>query len=257
LIPETEKELLDLVAAFKSKGTKCRILGNGSNLFISRRKIREPVILTRDALSAYSISADGLVEAGASVDIRSLINACADKGLRAPVELFTIPATLGGAIYMNAARTTLGVSISDSLESCKVFDGRQICQMTRAECAFGYRKSVFHKRKDLVILGATFRYQRIEKAAIDLIRKESLKAGADKCYRKHKSAGSVFSECDFSLMERLRGMRIGGAMFAPKTTNCILNMGNAKPWQVWTLIKTAQIAHRLKRKTCQLEIEVW
>jgi UDP-N-acetylmuramate dehydrogenase len=255
--PETRGELIDLVKNLNRQKTKFRLLGNGSNLLLTGRKIKNPIISTRQALSNFEISESGRVSAEAGVDIRKLINACVKRGLRAPVELLTIPATLGGAIYMNAGRTSYKVWISDHLVRVHVFDGFEAKSFNPEECRFGYRYSIFHENKNLIILGADFEYPATSKEAIIRERSETLKAGADKCYRTAKSAGSVFKKFDEKIMFSLRGFHIGDAVFAPNTTNCILNKGNAKAWQVYTLITVAKFFHKVKKKKCELEIEIW
>ena len=255
--PETREELIDLLLDFRVKNRSYRLLGNGSNIFLSKTVIKTPVIYLNTALSAFRINQSGVVRADAGVDIRKLINACAREGLRAPVELLTVPATVGGALFMNAGRTSFEKTISQDLVSVDVFDGTNVVTMKPEECNFGHRSSLFHNRRNLTILGATFRFENSPAADLLRDRKRSLAAGFDKCYRNQKSAGSVFKSCDWQLMTRLRGVRFRRAGFAPSTTNCILNYGGAKPFHVKVLITVAQIAHLMRGKKAVLEVEVW
>jgi len=179
-VPKNFAELRDILGEVSSVGY--HLLGNGSNIFVASRRIRKPVIHLGQALKHLDIDAKtGKVQAGASVDIRKMIADCTRLGLRAPVELLTIPATIGGAIFMNAGRWTLRTTISDHLSSVEVFDGTSAFRLSRNECRFGHRYSVFHERRDLTILSAEFQYDRVTVPEILLQKKASIEAGRDKC----------------------------------------------------------------------------
>lgn len=256
-IPDNQKELVELLRTMKSRQIAYYLLGAGSNLLVKSGVIQRPVIALSQALEQYQIFDDGTVIAGASVDIRRLINDCANRSLRAPVELLTVPASVGGAIFMNAGRSSYGVDFGQSVLEVTVFDGEKEFIMSKEECQFTHRSSIFHKRRDLTILSAKLQYPPTDRHRIQAARKESLQAGADKCYRTQKSAGSVFKRCDFSIMKRLMGFQIGDAAYAPRTPNCILNLGVASYSQVMALVRIAQLWHRIKRRPCELEWEIW
>ncbi|MCO8120681.1 FAD-binding protein [Stieleria sp. TO1_6] len=255
-IPSNLDELKELVGEHQRKGY--HLLGNGSNIFVASRRIRKPVILIGQALQSIEIDqTSGVVRANAGADIRKMITDSTRCGLRAPVELLTIPATVGGALFMNAGRSTLKTTISDHLHSVEVFDGRNTFTLDKQQCEFGHRHSLFHRRRDWTILSAEFRYQSMPSSELQAIRRSSLDAAKDKCYRRHASAGTVFKICDDRLIKRMRGRRFSDAAFSESTTNCILNYGSAKPWQIRALISLAIASHWIRRKSIHLELEIW
>ena len=255
-IPESKDEALRKISEWQNANVKYYILGNGSNLLISDKPITRPVISLSRAFKELTIKGDGHVHAGASTDIRKMISASCKAGFFAPVELLTIPATIGGAVVMNAGRTSFGVSISDQLVIVEVFNGKDVVNFTKEQCQFGHRDSFFLKNRNHIIIGAVFKFEHETPDYIQKKREESLEAGKMKCYRTMKSAGSTFKTCDFRIMHHIRGIKIGDAQLS-KTTNCIVNHGNAKFWQVLLLSQIAKLFHRFLRKDIGLEYEIW
>lgn len=256
-IPDNKVELIELLRTLQSDRAAYYLLGAGSNLLVTDGELQMPVIALNKALAEYEIFDDGTVIAGASVDIRRLITDCANRGLRAPVELLTVPASVGGATFMNAGRSSFGVAFGQSVVEITAFDGKNEIILSNKACEFAHRSSIFHTRRNLTILSAKLFYPPTDRRQLQATRQKSVQAGADKCYRTQKSAGSVFKRCDFSIMKRLMGLQIGDAAYAPRTLNCILNLGEARYWQVMALVKIAQQWHRLKGRPCELEWDVW
>ncbi|TWU18067.1 FAD-binding protein [Allorhodopirellula heiligendammensis] len=255
-IPNDREELTELIQSFGSH--QFLLLGNGSNIFIKSKRIKKPVLMTNKSLKDVDIDATtGKLRVGAGVDIRKMIADCLRVGLRAPVELLTIPATVGGAVYMNAGRTSMNSSISDNLIEVEVFDGKHFTTLSRKECTFSHRYSVFHRRPQTTILSATFQYDRIPSDVIQSLKRTSIEAAKDKDYRNLASAGSVFKKCDYQLMQSLRGTGFRRTGFARNTPNCIVNYGDAYAWQISALLAYAYVSHRLRGKQAILEWQVW
>jgi UDP-N-acetylmuramate dehydrogenase len=179
-IPESEEELIEVVTNFNNRREKYYLLGNGSNVLITDKMLSRKVILNTKSCNYINFKENGIVEVGASVDIRKLIKQGLEKNLEIPVALYTIPATMGGAIFQNASRGSFKVSISDNLLSVKYFDGEKICTFTKEECKFKWRYSIFHEHRNWVILGATFQFNKQSKEIGEKKLKESLDAAAEK-----------------------------------------------------------------------------
>lgn len=87
-----------------------RWLGRGANLLVGDAGVPEPVVRLGDAFAELEIGAvvggRARVRAGAAVDLAELIAACVKAGLAGPEGLAGVPATVGGALRMNAGTST-------------------------------------------------------------------------------------------------------------------------------------------------------
>ena len=87
-----------------------RWLGRGANLLVGDEGVPEPVVRLGESFAALEISevvgGRARVRAGAAVDLADLIAACVKAGLAGPEGLAGVPATVGGALRMNAGTST-------------------------------------------------------------------------------------------------------------------------------------------------------
>ena len=257
LVPENEEELIEAVKDYQRRGEKYYLLGNGSNLLITDKVLSRNVILNTKACNYIKFEESGIIEVGASVDIRKLISVLIEHNRESPVALQTIPATIGGAIFQNASRNSFKVSISDNLLSVRYFDGKTIRSLPKEKCHFSWRYSIFQECQHWTILSAIFQFAEQPKEIGKYKRKESLKAAANRSYIKKNSAGSIFKTKSLKVLNYLKGLRFGDAEFSPITLNTIHNLGKAKFKDVERLILVAKLAHWICGKKAKLEIEIW
>lgn len=256
-IPENEQELLDLIISLNKRKESFSIIGNGSNLLITEKPLRRSIILNRKACNYMHFQDEGLVEIGASVRLQVMISKLIKENLEAPVALLTIPATVGGAIFMNAARASFDVSISDCLQEVRYFDGKEVKTISHDSCAFNWRSSVFQRHRDWVILSAKFQFKPQPSELSATLKKESLEAAKGKTYLKFKSAGSVFKTKHLPYFKRLKGLRFGDVEYSKTTPNTFHNLGEAKLKDVMKLIFITKAMHYISFKKCLLENEIW
>lgn len=87
-----------------------RWLGRGANLLVGDDGVAEPVVRLGAAFSAIQIGdvvgGRATVTVGAATDLAELIAACIKAGLAGPEGLAGVPATIGGALKMNAGTST-------------------------------------------------------------------------------------------------------------------------------------------------------
>ena len=178
----------------------------------------------------------------ASLGINHLTSHAVKFGLRG-WEVFTgIPASLGGAIYMNAG-TNLG-EIGASVKSVQIVTRTgELRKEIINKTSFSYRHNHFLKDGD-VIVGATLVHQGIDPAISQKI-KDYLE------YRKKtqplatKNCGCVFKNPHKELqagrlidLMGLKGFTVGGLRVSPKHANFIEN-GGASNWdQFRDLVET-------------------
>ncbi len=83
-----------------------RWLGRGANLLVGDDGVVEPVVRLGEAFAGLDlgevVGGRARVSAGAAVDLAELIAACVKAGLAGPEGLAGVPATVGGALRMNA-----------------------------------------------------------------------------------------------------------------------------------------------------------
>jgi len=119
-----------------------RILGDGANLLVSDEGVGELVVAMDDeGMRAVEIDADaGRVTAMGGARLPQIITSCVRVGLGGMEGLAGIPASLGGAVLMNAGGA-FG-QIADVVERVWVLDrdGHEI-PVEREQIRFGYRRS--------------------------------------------------------------------------------------------------------------------
>ena len=134
---------------------------------------------------------------------------------------------------MNAG--AYGGEMKDVVESvvfCYLQD-QSLYELTREQCAFGYRKSYFQSMPGCVILSAVFRLKPGEKSAISERMKELNGRRREKQPLDLPSAGSAFRRPEgyyaAALIEEcgLKGVSVGGAQVSEKHAGFIVNTGNA------------------------------
>jgi UDP-N-acetylmuramate dehydrogenase len=254
----TPEEARDAFLWAASQGLETRIIGKGSNSLFSDAPFDGLVLLNK--IDACVIDGSEIrVGAGASFSYLGIQSA---KQNLAGLEFASgIPATVGGAIWMNAGAN--GSETCDCLESVLyLFLTGEIRSFSRSELTFGYRTSPFQSMQGC-ILSAKFLLRYNEEARIKQrrhlelrIKTQPLKAKSAGCIfrnpSKEVSAGALIDQCG------LKGLAVGDAIVSPIHANFIVNEGSAKATDVLTLIQKIQ-ATVLEKKGILLEpeIKVW
>jgi UDP-N-acetylmuramate dehydrogenase len=151
-----------------------------------------------------------------------------------------IPATVGGAIFMNAGAN--GRETCDALKSVLYFDGTRR-EYRRDALIFGYRKSPF-QQMDGAILSATFSLQPLgeaRKTQLQIVdyrmKTQPLKEKSAGCIFRNPpglSAGALIDRCG------LKGFSVGGAKISEIHANFIVNHLAATSRDVKELIRLVQ-----------------
>lgn len=142
-------ELQEALALARSRAWPLTLLGGGSNLILPGRL---PGLVVRPALRRWWLEEgrdDSVcVQVEAGVVWHDLVMALAGRGLWGIENLALIPGHCGAAPIQNIG--AYGVELCEVLEALQVVhldDGRE-AWMTPAQCAFGYRDSVFKGELD-------------------------------------------------------------------------------------------------------------
>lgn len=253
--PENVEDLLKIVNKLQSE---CHFLGGGSNVIFASR-VEKPIVNLMELNKDLTINNDGSISAGCSVRIQQLINFGKDHSLGGFEYLYSLPASVGGIVYMNAGRGRIHhQQISDWLESVDYLDlnDLQVKTMCVDKSQWTYRCSPFHQMK-AVILSATFQMKKTKKEDAEARIKDRIETVKKDQEGNKPSCGSVFNRNNKYIMRLLRGKRIGGACFSKKTNNWISNDNNGTADDVIALIEAAKRWHRVFFQKCNLEVKVF
>ncbi len=237
---------------------KCNFLGGGSNVVFAST-VRTPVINLMRLNDVRTLNADGSITAGCSVRIQSLINFGKENALGGFEYLYSLPASVGGIVYMNAGRGRVyNQQISDWLVSVDYLDlaDMKVKTIKVDKNDWTYRHSPFHEMQ-AVILSATFIMQQSSSEEIAVRIQERIDTVKANQEANKPSCGSVFNQANKYLMRLIRGKRIGGAAFSKKTNNWISNDRSGTANDVIALMEYAEKCHKRLGLKCSPEIRIF
>ena len=228
------------------------IVGNGSNILFSSSGVKKPVIITKH-LDKVDVKPP-YISALAGVAAPKLATMAFELRLSGFEFLAGLPATLGGAVAMNAGADAQ--AISDYFESACVYDMAEdkIREFSSDDMQFGYRTSVVKKNPGrYVVLSAKFNllqadsYIAIKEAMDKTVEKRkntqpSLKEPNIGCAFKNPvkdgqtiSAGKLIDEAG------LKGYLEGGAMVYFNHANFIINFNEATSMDYINVMRKIQM----------------
>ncbi len=161
------EEIQELCQWAKNKKVPIFVLGGGSNVLISDKGFDGLVIKienSKSKISAKGGSASGgknsTIECEAGVSLAKLVIEATKNNLAGLEWAMGIPGTVGGAINGNAG--AFGRSISEAVDEVRVIDisNCKLLILSKKECGFNYRNSIFKNNFNLIILSAVFRLKK-------------------------------------------------------------------------------------------------
>lgn len=220
----------------RRRGLPWYVLGNGTNTLFPDTGFDGVVLYLgpTTGLNGVALKGDRLrVEAGAS--LAAARRHCAAHGFAALDFLIGIPASVGGALAMNAGIPE--AAIGDRVESVTVLTPQgAVRRLSAAECGFSYRHSRLRAER-LVVLAAVLKAQGPgwDTAELMLRRKRQPLGRSPGCVFKNPphsphGAGWLIDKAG------LKGLCVGNAEVSRCHGNFILNRGKANYADVLTLI---------------------
>jgi UDP-N-acetylenolpyruvoylglucosamine reductase len=240
--PGSIEELERLLAWAAAEGVQVGVVGSGSNLLVADAGVDGLVVKLDRELSKIELEGTK-VYCGAGARLPAVSARAAQAGLKGIEFGVNIPGTVGGAVRMNA--NAYGGELARVLEWVDIVDPSGVHRRVPEELGFTYRRSALGPEE--VVARASFALEPAEPSEV----KSTL---ADmRAWRKAaqpsgiKTFGSTFKNPDDpraegrtagQLLEAAgcRGLRIGGASFAEKHANFIVNHGEATTADVITLM---------------------
>ena len=234
-VVKSNEELKNVFFFIKKNNLSYFIIGNGSNLLFDDMGFDGVII--HNKIEGIHLEGNYL-KVGAGELLSKIITYTVNNNLSGLEHLAGIPATVGGAIFMNAG--ACGNSISSKIQNVTFmhYDGK-IELFDVEDIKFSYRSSSFMKLQG-VIVEATFSF----------IHKKNIKEDFLNYIEKRKktqplisnSAGCVFRNPQDNFAGRLiekcglKGKSIGGAKISDKHANFIVNENKALSNDVKSLI---------------------
>jgi UDP-N-acetylmuramate dehydrogenase len=269
---KNREELLESFEYIKKNNIqKYLVVGLGANLVMNDEFFDGAIVwINKNEKPDIRITENGLIAAYAGETLDDLINFCFANHLKGLEVLGGLPSTIGGAIRGNAG--AFGVEMKDVIAKIEVLDVMTgvVKTLTREQCEFSYRNSMFKYTPNIIILRGFFRLQQ---ATDDEVQQSKKVYEENIAYREknhpveYPSCGSVFKNIrgeekvqkilsvwpDIEevvkskwhgkvsmgyVIKRLgfQGIQVGGAKITENHANYISNIDNAKYDDVVSII---------------------
>lgn len=218
------------------------ILGKGTNILFPDDGLKDLFIISTERLTRTFLLPDGAIYAEAGVSLAKLASFAQQNSLQGLEFASGIPGSVGGGLIMNAG--AYGGELKDVVESVVLYylPEQRLYELSREQCAFGYRSSLFQRLGGCVLLSAVFRLEKGDGEAISAKMRELNQKRRDKQPLDLPSAGSAFRrpEGQFAaaLIDQagLKGFSIGGAQVSEKHAGFVVNAGGASSRDVYQLM---------------------
>ncbi len=239
IYPKNIDKLVILCRLIKKYQLKYMVLGNGSNVLFSD-KTYDGVIIKLDNFNKIEFVGNKVI-CGSGASLMKVSREALKRSLAGLEFASGIPASIGGAIYMNAGayKSDMGYITT----SVKVLTpDLKIITLTNKEMAFHYRDSFLQHNKNYICLEATLRLEKGDKEALEEVTKDRKERRVKTQPLTYPSAGSVFRNPDDvpagKLIDDLglKGLTKGGAEVSKVHANFIINKNEASAKDIHDLM---------------------
>ncbi len=234
-------EDLQFVLRFTAeRGLPLTVMGNGSNLLVSDTGLRGVVVRMGPGMDRVALDGDVILAQG-GVRLSRLLRTARESGLGGLEFMAGIPASVGGAVVMNAGAN--GLCMGDRVEEVTVVDrSGTVERRSASELGFRYRWSNLQAGREIVTTVALRCFPK-DKDEIGREIERFLSQRRETQPLEQPSAGCVFKNPPGDSAGRLieaagcKGLRVGGAEVSHKHANFVLNMGGATARDIIELIR--------------------
>lgn len=258
--PADVAELCDVLRWCAETGRDYRLIGRGSNVLLPDEGLEE-VVIRLGAGFEFTADGTGFLRAGAAYSLPKLAIEACRQGLAGLERFVGIPATLGGAVAMNAG--CLGAEIQGVVRRVRlVSPAGEEGWLEAHEMGFAYRRSRLQTigPAEVCVEVELELGQEAPERLMEVLRTENKRRHQTQPYTL-PSAGSVFrnppGDPAGRLIEKtgLKGLRVGGAEVSPVHANFIVNTGGATATDILELM--AAVRNRvLEAQSIALEPEI-
>ena len=251
VIASSESSLLQAISLCEQQRIQYKVIGGGNNVYFTERVSG---MIIQNAWRAMDFD-DGKFRVSSGALLFEFVLFASDHGYDIS-QLAGIPGTVGGAIYGNAG--AYGLEIKDILQSCTVFDGTTIREVTAANMKLDYRTSYLKDGlRSEILLTTTFSgLPKSDSSISNIIKTLQMRAWLP----SENTVGSVFRNKQtadgkiyaWKLLDEmgLRGQTKYGITMYPSHPNIWVNSGSASSSDFTRLIDEV-----VKQSSLELEIE--
>lgn len=258
VLPADAADIAATITFARTHGVPYTVIGNGSNLLVLDGGIEGIVIRIGEGMSAYTVD-DTLVTAQSGCTLAKMARETAKLGLSGIEWAAGIPASLGGAAYMNAG--AYGHFFYETLEAVEIIEKDcNIKIVAKKDLAYGYRHTSLMEN-GTIVTKVMIRTVHGDKDALLNAVEATLKLRRKNQPLDLPSAGSVFKNPEGDHAGRLVevsglcGTCVGNACVSEKHGNFIVNLGDCTATDVLTLMERVR-AEVKKQQGFDLEPEV-
>lgn len=259
VFPSQEEQVKKIFAYCHERKIPCLILGNGSNVLISDQGYDGVVLVLGRDFSEISLLDEETILATAGASLMKVCRFAQQHGLSGLEFAYGIPATVGGAVYMNAG--AYGGEMKDVLLYANhIQSDGTVGRFTGEELDLSYRHSVY-SQGGYCVLSAAFRLKKGDREEIQQKMDDFLNRRREKQPLEYPSAGSTFKRPEGAYAAKLiedcglKGVKVGGAQVSEKHSGFLINADHATCEDVLALIRLVQ--QKVKEQTgFTLECEV-
>jgi UDP-N-acetylmuramate dehydrogenase len=250
--PRSVDDLATLVKRCHRSGTPLHVLGSGANLLVADEGVDGIVVkLDNEAFTETKYNVSGEIhamKAMAGADMAKTLMDAARRGLECLSQMAGIPASIGGAIRMNAGGAYGAIGDAVEIVSCITRSG-EFVTYPASEVKFGYRGTYI---PDPIILAATFNltptdpmklrervkeifnYKKSTQPLADHSAGCTFKNPVDPVSEQRVPAGKLIDEAG------LKGLSVGGATVSDRHANFIVTKPGATADDVLKLLESVK-----------------
>lgn len=265
--PLDEEQVRDCVLAFA--GHTVRVLGDGANLLVDDGGV-DGLVLDLSALNEFETASDDggegevVLRVGAGRSLQRVVVDTVREGLSGLEHLGGIPASVGGAVVMNAGGSFGDISGAVRSVRALTTTGTQL-RIPGEEISFGYRSSGL---EHLILTGVEFGLERVgegERAGLRQRLKDVMSYKKETQPLSARSAGCCFKNpgpgvSAGALIDRAgcKGLRVGGAEVSSRHANFVVTHDGCTARQILDLMDEVQARVRQSSGIeLEREIRVW
>ena len=243
LFPEGEEDLVRAVLRSREEERPLLILGGGSNTILGDVK---GIVVSTKKMSGIDVKPLGegrlKVEVLCGTPLKEITSLALRENLRGIYKLMGFPATVGGAVAMNAG--AFGTEISEYLVSVRFVNWEGKIEVAKKEdLSFSYRSSPFPKIG--VVLSCEFVFERSSFPVLEdykRIREIRKKTQPINLPTSGSTFKNPYPEHAGKLLEKvgMKGYRVGDVAFSEVHANFLVNLGRGRFCEVLKIVGEAK-----------------
>lgn len=231
----------ELIKFLHSRDIKYAVLGRGSNIIVADEGFDGVVLCLSGGDFANTEISGNTIKCDAGALLASVCVLAQNNSLTGMENLYGIPGTIGGALYMNAG--AYGSEMKDIVVSAEYIDAQgQLHIINTDKMELSYRHSIF-SGTDKIITSVTISLKNGNSEEIRAAMQDCMRKRISKQPLEFPSAGSTFKRPEGSYASMLidqcglKGMSVGGAEVSRKHSGFVINKGGATCKDVLDLCK--------------------